>query len=140
MFHLTSKLTLCLIRQRLEITLWIVWALRATLLVGFMIITPSMKPQQTPKTKSQTLRASAGASQCEEKVKKGSRHVTGCSSCFYDYDALRLAAKLYSCKFDCNRQFIHHFRYSVNTYLLQLAPASSHCGEKHQIHSLNYIL
>lgn len=105
-----------------------------------MIITPSIKPQKTPKIKSPTLCASAGASQCEDKVKKGSRHVTGCCSCFYDYNALRLAAKLYSCKFDSsNSQFIHHCRDSVNTYLLQLA-AAGHCGEKHQIHSLNYIL
>lgn len=64
----------------------------------------------------------------------------GVALCFYDYNALRLAAKFYSCKFDCDGQFIHRCRYSVNTYLLQLAAASSHCGEKHQIHGLNYIL
>lgn len=119
---------LYLIRLRLEITLKIVWAM---LLVGFMIITPSIK---SPLTKFLTLRADAGASKCEEKVKTESWYVAGCCSYFYNYHALRLGAKIQQCKvaslIQANSQSIHHCRDSVNTYLLQLAAASRHCGKK----------
>lgn len=79
MFHLNSKQT---VLNKAEVGDYTedVWALRANLLMGFMIITPSIK---SPLTKFLTLCADAGASICEEKVKKDSWHVAGCCSCFF---------------------------------------------------------
>lgn len=77
------------------------------LLVGFMIVSPSIKSPLTPKTKSLTLCASAGASKCEEKVKKGSWHVIGFCSCFYNNHALTLGTNTVRLQVWFQQQAIH---------------------------------
>lgn len=82
---------------------------------------------ETPKTTFLTRCASAGASKCEEKVKKGSWRVAGCCFLFLWQSRLETGHNvltLSGCKFDSiNSQFSKHL--PCSSWLL----FSSHCGE-----------
>ena len=92
-------------------------------------------------------RASAGASECEEKVREGIAACRWVLFVFFFFmtstprDWVQFFFPPEGCESDSTgSQFIHHCWDSVNTYLLQLAAASIRCGEKHTIHIPNCVL